>query len=138
MLKVKRAVNSKNSTNQIDEWENDIKNSIKKIYIQNQKDHDLMNQYENALQKLKQEYTLLYKENEELKKTVQEIKLSQQSASSTIENQRKRPFSRFNYENEYDENENVQYIVGKKRKIPKKKNIYEEEEESDSENDEID
>ena len=139
MLKVKRAVNSKNSTNQIDEWENDIKNSIKKIYIQNQKDHDLINQYENALQKLKQEYTLLYKENEELKKTVQEIKLSQQSASSTIENQRKRPFSRFNYENEYDENENVQYIVGKKRKIPKKKNIYEEEEEeSDSENDEID
>ena len=29
MLKVKRAVSSKNSTAQIDEWENDIKNSIK-------------------------------------------------------------------------------------------------------------
>ena len=30
MLKVKRPVHSKNSTSQIDEWENDIKNSIKK------------------------------------------------------------------------------------------------------------
>ena len=49
------------------------------------------------------------------------MKQSQQSASSTIENQRKRPLSRFNYENKYDENENVRYIVRKKRKIPKKK-----------------
>ena len=38
------------------------------MYIQNQKDTDLINQYENALQKLKQEYTLMYKENQELKK----------------------------------------------------------------------
>ena len=36
------------------------------------------------------------------------------------ENQRNRPLSRFDYENEYNENENVQYIVQKKRKIPKK------------------
>ena len=135
MLKVKRPINSKNSTNQIDEWENDIKNSIKKIYIQNQKDNDLIKQYENALQTLKQEYTLIYKEKQELEKTVQEMKF-QQNAPLTIENQRKRPFSRFNYENEYNESENVQYIVRKKRKIPNK--IIYEEEESDSENDEID
>ena len=49
----------------------------------------------------------------------------------------KRPLSRFDYENKYNENKNVQYIVRKKRKIPKKF-IYEEEEETDSENDEID
>ena len=138
MLKVKRPVHSKNSTSQIDEWENDIKNSIKNMYIQNQKDTDLIKQYENALQKLKQEYTLMYKENPELKKTVQEMKQSQQSVSSTNENLRKRPFSRFDYENEYGENENVRYIARKKRKIPKKRIIYEEEDESDSENDEID
>ena len=66
MLKVKRPVHSKNSTSQIDEWENDIKNSIKKMYIQNQEDTDLINQYENALQKIKQEYTIVYKENQEL------------------------------------------------------------------------
>ena len=135
MLKVKRAVSSKNSTAEIDEWENDIKNSIKSLYIKNKNDTKLISQYENALQTLKQEYTLVYKENEELKKTIEEMK-SQQKISLS-ENQRKRPLSRFDYENEYNENENVQYIVRKKRKPPQKI-IYEEEEETDSENDEID
>ena len=134
MLKVKRAVSSKNSTAEIDEWENDIKNSIKSLYIKNENDSKLIGQYENALQTLKQEYTLVYKENEELKKAIEEMK-SQQKISLS-ENQRKRPLSRFDYENEYNENENVQYIVRKKRKIPKK--IIYEEEETDSENDEID
>ena len=135
MLKVKRAVSSKNSTAEIDEWENDIKNSIKSLYIKNKNDSKLISQYENALQTLKQEYTLVYKENEELKKAIEEMK-SQQKISLS-ENQRKIPLSRFDYENEYNENENVQYIVRKKRKTPKKI-IYEEEEEIDSENDEID
>ena len=134
MLKVKRAASSKNSTAEIDEWENDIKNSIKSLYIKNKNDSKLIDQYENALQTLKQEYTLVYKENEELKKAIEEMK-SQQKISLS-ENQRKRPLSRFDYENEYNENENVQYIVRKKRKIPKK--IIYEEEETDSENDEID
>ena len=134
MIKVKRGVSSKNSTAEIDEWENDIKNSIKSLYIKNKNDSKLINQYENALQTLKQEYTLVYKENEELKKTIEEMK-SQQKISLS-ENQRKRPLSRFDYENEYNENENVQYIVRKKRKIPQK--IIYEEEETDSENDEID
>ena len=121
MLKVKRAVHSKNSTNQIDEWENDIKNSIRKMYIQNQKDNDLIKQYENALQKIKEEYTIIYKENQELKKIVQEIQ--SQKPSSSDENLRKRPLSRFDYENEYDENDDVQYIVRNKKKIPKKKSF---------------
>ena len=134
MIKVKRAVSSKNSTAEIDEWENDIKNSVKSLYIKNKNDSKLIDQYENALQTLKQEYTLVYKENEELKKTIEEMK-SQQKISLS-ENQRKRPLSRFDYENEYNEKENVQYIVRKKRKIPPK--IFYEEEETDSENDEID
>ena len=134
MLKVKKAVSSKISTAEIDEWENDIKNSIKSLYMKNKNDSKLIDQYENALQTLKQEYTLVYKENEELKKAIEEMK-SQQKISLS-ENQRKRPLSRFDYENEYNENENVQYIVRKKRKIPKK--IIYEEEETDSENDEID
>ena len=134
MIKVKRGVSSKNSTAEIDEWENDIKNSIKSLYIKNKNDSKLIDQYENAPQTLKQEYTLVYKENEELEKTIEEMK-SQQKISLS-ENQRKRPLSRFDYENEYNENENVQYIVRKKRKIPPK--IIYEEEETDSENDEID
>ena len=133
MLKVTRAVSSKNSTAEIDEWENDIKNSIKSLYIKNKNDSKLIAQYENALQTLKQEYTLVYKENEELKKAIEEMK-SQQKIS--LSENRKRPLSRFDYENEYNENENVQYIVRKKRKIHQK--IIYEEEETDSENDEID
>ena len=80
MLKVKRAVSSKKSTAEIDEWENDIKNSIKSLYIKNKNDSKLIAQYENALQTLKQEYALVYKENEELKKAIEEMK-SQQKIS---------------------------------------------------------
>ena len=101
--------------------------------IQNKNDSKLIFQYGNALQTLKKEYTLVYKENEELKKTIEEIKSQQKTSLS--ENQRKRPLSRFDYENDYNEGENVQYIVRKKRKTPTKI-IYEE---TDSEyDDEID
>ena len=129
MLKVKRPISS-NSNAQVDEWENNIKKSIKSLYIQNKNDSKLISQYENALQTLKQEYTLVYKENEELRKTIEQIKSQQKTSLS--ENQRKRPLSRFDYENDYNEDENVQYIVRKKRKTPKKI-IYEEE--TDSEDD---
>ena len=135
MLKVKRPISSKNSNAQIDEWENNIKKSIKSLYIQNKNDSKLISQYENALQTLKQEYTLVYKENEELKKTIEQIKSQQKTSLS--ENQRKRPLSRFDYENDYNEDENVQYIVRKKRKTPKKI-IYEEQTDSDNNDDEID
>ena len=118
MLKVKRAVSSKNSTAEFDEWENDIKNSIKSLYIKNKNDSKLIGQYENALQTLKQEYTLVYKENEEMKKAIEEMK-SQQKISLS-ENQRKRPLSRFDYENEYNENENVSILFEKKEKSLKK------------------
>ena len=117
MLKVKRPVSSKNYTTEIDEWENDIKTSIKSLYIKNKNDTKLIAQYENALQTLKQEYTLLYKEKDEWKKKFEEYK---SQIEKTSENQRKRPLSRFDYENEYNENENVQYIVRKKKKMPKK------------------
>ena len=82
MLKVKRAVSSKNSTAEIEEWENDIKNSIKSLYIKNKNDDKLITQYEKALQALKQEFTLVFKEKEELKKTIEEMK-SQQKISLT-------------------------------------------------------
>ena len=75
MVKVKRPVSSKNSTTEIDEWENDIKNSIKSLYIKNKINAKLIPQYENALQTLNQEYTLLYKEKDEWKKKLKNINL---------------------------------------------------------------
>ena len=68
MLKVKKTINSKQSTSEIDQWENEIKNSIKQMYIQSQNDSKLIEKYEKAFQTIKQEYARLYKENEELKK----------------------------------------------------------------------
>ena len=131
MLKVKKTINSKQSTSEIDQWENEIKNSIKQIYIQSQNDSKLIEKYEKAFQTIKQEYALLYKENEELKKTIEQMKSNEKSLSENVGRKR----SRLDYEDEYNNNENVQYIVRKKKKTPKI--IYEdEEEETDSENDE--
>ena len=129
MLKVKRTTNSKQSTSEIDQWENEIKNSIKQMYIQTQNDSKLIEKYEKAFQTIKEEYAVLYKENQELKKTIEQMKSNEKSLSES----RKR--SRLDYEDEYNNAENVQYIVRKKKKTPKI--IYEdEEEETDSENDE--
>ena len=46
--------------------------------------------------------------------------MKSQQKISLSENQRKRPLSRFDYENEYNENEIVQYIVRKKENSPEK------------------
>ena len=105
--------------------------SIKQLYIQSQNDSKLIEKYEKAFQTIKQEYALLYKENEELKKTIEQMKSNEKSLSENVGRKR----SRLDYEDEYNNNENVQYIVRKKKKTPKI--IYEdEEEETDSENDE--
>ena len=131
MLKVKKTINSKQSTSEIDQWENEIKNSIKQMYIQSQNDSKLIEKYEKAFQTIKREYALIYKENEELKKTIEQMKSNEKSFSENVGRKR----SRLDYEDEYNSNENVQYIVRKKKKTPKI--IYEdEEEETDSENDE--
>ena len=138
MLKVKRPIQLHNAKNEIEEWQNDIKNSIKGLYIKTKKDNQTINQYSDAFQKVKNEYALLYKENQELKKTIQEIKESQQMNPQNYYRQpRKRPLSRFDYANENEEDKDVQYIVQKKRKTPKTKIIYEDDL-TDDENDEID
>ena len=131
MLKVKKTTNSKQSTAEIDQWENKIKNSIKQMYIQTQNDSKLIEKYEKAFETIKQEYALLYKENQEMKKTIEQMKSNEKSLSENVGRKR----SRLDYEDEYNNDENVQYIVRKKKKTPKI--IYEdEEEETDSENDE--
>ena len=91
------------------------------MYIQNQNDSKLIQKYEKAFETIKQEYAVLYKENQEMKKTIEQLKLNEK----TVSENRKR--SRLDYEDEYDANENVKYIVRKKKKTPKI--IYEDEEE---------
>ena len=115
MLKVKKPTNSKQSTAEIDQWENEIKNSIKQMYIQYQNDSKLIEKYEKAFETIKQEYALLYKENQEMKKTIEQMKSNEKSLSENVGRKR----SRLDYEDEYNNNENVQYIVRKKKKTPK-------------------
>ena len=63
MLKVKRPVQLPNTKDNIEELQNEIKNSIKSLYIKNQKDTKVIYQYSDAFQKIKNEYALLYKQN---------------------------------------------------------------------------
>ena len=98
-----------------------LKMPSKLCIFKNKKDTDVINQYSDAFQKVNNEYAIIYKENLELKKTIEELKKTSQHSNppSYRYPPRKRPLSRYEYEN--DDEENVQYIVRKKRKQPIKK-----------------
>ena len=128
MLKVKHYDLAKNTNNEVEQWQNDIKNSIKSFYLQKKKDDELINKYEKSFQTFKEQYTIVFNRNDELEKENKELKnqIKQLQTQQTQESQfhqkqfyqnqfdRKRPLSRFDYENNDDED--IQYIVRKKRK----------------------
>ena len=69
MLKVKKTIrNPKNKSRNDDltELQNDIKNSIKNLYISDQKKKKTINEYAELLTKIRNEYENLQKENNEL------------------------------------------------------------------------
>ena len=128
----------------MEQWQNDIKNSIKSFYLQKKKDDELIDKYEKSFQTFKEQYTIVFNRNDELEKENKELKnqIKQLQTQQTQENQfhqkqfyqnqfdRKRPLSRFDYENNDDED--IQYIVRKKRKNTPRI-IYEEESEKEDE-----
>ena len=145
MIKLQQYDLKKNMNSQVEEWQNDIKNSIKSFYLQKKKDDELIDKYEKTFQTLKNEYTIIYKRNEDLEKENKELK-EQMKQMQTKENQfyqnqfdefhqnrfrKKRPLSRYDYEEENDEN--IQYIIKKKRNNPPRI-IYEEESEKEENN----
>ena len=70
MLKVKKTIrNPKNKSRNDDltELQNDIKNSIKNLYISDQKKKKTINEYAELLTKIRNEYAKLQKENNEIK-----------------------------------------------------------------------
>ena len=101
----------------------------------------MIDKYEESFQTFKEQYTIVFNRNEELEKENKELK-NQVQQMKTQENQfhqnqfyqnpfeRKRPLSRFDYEN--NDNEDIQYIVRKKRKNTPRI-IYEEESEKEEE-----
>ena len=140
MLKVKHYDLAKNRNAEVEQWQNDIKNSIKSFYLQ-KKGRELIDKYEESFQTFKEQYTIVFNRNEELEKENKELK-NQVQQMKTQENQfhqnqfyqnqfeRKRLLSRFDYEN--NDNEDIQYIVRKKRKNTPRI-IYEEESEKEEE-----
>ena len=100
----------------------------------------MINKYEKSFQTFKEQYTIVFNDRDELKKGNEKLK-NQIKQFQAQENQfhqkqfyqnqfnRKRPSSRFDYENNDDED--IQYIVRKKRNTPKI--IYEDESEREDE-----
>lgn len=70
MLKVKRTIYSpqKKDNNQLNEIENDIKNSIKELYLKDKKIDKIINKYSQLMTNIRNEYAELTKENNQLKK----------------------------------------------------------------------
>ena len=138
MLKVKKTVKSNQYNNEADQWEDEVKNAIKQMYIKNKNDDKIFNEYEIAFKRIKNEYKTLYHECEEVKKENKELK----KENEELKNEKKKFInkkSKINYEDEdkFKDDENIKYIVRKKRKSPKI--IYEEEEEEEEdENEETD
>ena len=70
MLKVKKTIRNpknKSQNNDLTELQNDIKNSIKNLYISDQKKKKTINEYAELLTKIRNEYAKLQKENNEIK-----------------------------------------------------------------------
>ena len=70
MLKVKKTIRNpknKNEDDNLTELQNNIKNSIKNLYISYQKKKKTINEYAELLTKIRNEYENLQKENNELK-----------------------------------------------------------------------
>ena len=69
MLKVKKTIRNpknKNEDDNLTELQNNIKNSIKNLYISYQKKKKTINEYAELLTKIRNEYENLQKENNEL------------------------------------------------------------------------
>ena len=70
MLKVKKKIPSTKNQNQnegVTQLHEEIKNSIKNLYLSDQKKKKAINEYAEILSKIRSEYVLLQRENNQLK-----------------------------------------------------------------------
>ena len=111
MLKVKKKI-QKSSTNQdkLNNLKNEIKNSVKNLYLKDQKNKKTINDYANLIMKIRNEYAQLQKGNNQLNIKIQ--KYGQ-------------------YFQDFDQKYKMQYYV-KKRPKRKRMQYYDESDQSDS------
>ena len=74
MLKVKKTIRKPKNKSQDDdltELQNDIENSIKNLYISDQKKKKTINEYAELITRIRNEYAKMQKENNQLKTDLQ-------------------------------------------------------------------
>ena len=145
MLKVKKQIHKKiinNVQNEQIKNQNDLNNSIKNLYIENQKKKKTIDEYVQLSTQIREKYAKLQRENNELKVTIEKYKqyLEEMQPPRRRTNYsekpiRKRKFFKPDYEWRYDEEENEEsddgdnYIteIRQRKKNPKKRLIYDDE-----------
>ena len=145
MLKVKKQIHKKiinNDQNEHIKNQNDLKNSIKNLYIGNQKKKKTIDEYAQLTTQIREEYAKLQRENNELKVTIEKYKqyLEEMQPPRRCTNYyekpiRKRKFFKRDYERRYDEEENEEsgdgnnYIteIRQRKNTPRKRLIYDDE-----------
>ena len=77
MLKVKKQIQQKINNNNQDDYlknQNDLKNSIKNLYIGNQSKKKTIDEYAQLTTQIREEYAKLQNENNQLKSTLEKYK----------------------------------------------------------------
>ena len=137
MLKVKKTIrNPKNKSRNDDltELQNDIKNSIKNLYISDQKKKKTINEYAELLTKIRNEYEKLQKENNELKTELHKYRnyfqnMPQKSYQKPSYTKPIRKRKHYYYDEPEESEESDSYVteIRRRPKKQKKRIIYEDE-----------
>ena len=126
MLKVKKKIQNPKSQNndELTDLQNQIKNSIKNLFIKDQKNKKTINGYADLITKIRNEYAQLQKQNNQLKIELQKYQQYVQNVSQNpyIKPSYVRPKrKRIQYYDESDESDSYISEVRKRpRKSPKK------------------
>ena len=128
MLKVKKKIqNPKSKANdKLTNLQNEIKNSIKNLYIKDQKNTKIINEYADLITKIRKEFAQLRKENDQLRIECQKYQQYVQNVSQTpyrkpsyLKPKRKR----IQYYDERDEINSYITEIRKRPREPKKRKI---------------
>ena len=116
MLKVKKKMKPKTQKNvELINLQNEIKDSIKNLYIKDQKNKKTINEYADLITKIRNEYVQIQKENKHLRMEIQKYQNYIQCNQNISEKYRKPTFEkakrkRIQYYDESDESESYTEI----------------------------
>ena len=102
MSKTKRNSGAGAISDEAQQCAKEIKDAIKKMYIENKNNSNLIEDYEKAFQTIKNEYAILYQKYDAVKEKLNEIE--------------KKYVKKRNRRDSDSEDDNIQYVVRKKKK----------------------